>query len=185
MKTHYGSGDLRLALGSDYLKYVDEVILCDPRIVVHNSNAVKQIRASCLKNRQPRPEDADLNAFFRAHWREWVRLSMKNVRVRPNPTLPRAVVASQQTVAQFTIFPVPTVPPPTTLPFPTGPQATHEMANDGAPSEIAKIVLSGLMAQGGLGTYMGMLLFLRELFGHAIDTSEDEIEVPKPFITQC
>jgi hypothetical protein len=112
MRTNYANGDVRLAIGSDYLKYVDEVILRDPRIVAHNATAAKKIRASCVKKRDSRPDDAELNAFFRAHWREWVRLSMKGIRARPTPALP--IVASHQTAASPNIFPVPTAPPQTT-----------------------------------------------------------------------
>jgi hypothetical protein len=73
--------------------YVDEVIMRDPVIVTHNDTAAKKIRSSYVKKRLPRPDDAELHEFFRAHWSEWVRLSMKTVRARPNPA--PTIVASQ------------------------------------------------------------------------------------------
>jgi hypothetical protein len=181
MKTNYAAGDVRITVASDYLPYVDEVIMRDPVIVTHNDTAAKKIRSSCVKKRLPRPDDAELHEFFRAHWREWVRLSMKTVRARPNPA--PTVVTSQQSA-----------PLPTVLPLPTAPQSTQQSAiaqttlgspNDGPPTEMAKLVLAGFMGHGELGTYKGMLAFVRELFGQPEHVHEMDDEVQQPFPGQC
>jgi hypothetical protein len=174
MKMDYQAGDLRLQLGSDYTAYVNEVIFLDPLIVTNSIIATKKIRACCVSSGQPRPNDEEFDACFRAHWREWVRLSMKTVRAKRNPAIP--AVASQHPDPHASVLQLPTLPQATQQSvFPSTPAST----NGGAPSETAKLMMEGLMARGELGSYSGMLAFLRVLFRQT-DATVDEVQQPFP-----
>jgi hypothetical protein len=73
-------GDARLEKGSDFTHYVKQVILLDAVITTNNLAAIDKIKAQCQQKGISQPTSRALTDFFLAHWKEWVKLNMKNIR---------------------------------------------------------------------------------------------------------